>query len=88
MVGELLPRRIKELAKHLLLVGQTVRKQPKNRERQIGQLRDQFAQLGELASNFLEELLKRQRYGMKQAQRVLALLRAYERRFGTWQTDH
>jgi len=98
LVGELLPvrvtedqlfvydRRIKQLAKHLLIAGQTGQKQqdpahrpPKDRQQQIEQLRSQFAQLGEVASEFLEGLLKRQRYGLKQAQRVLALLRVYER---------
>jgi hypothetical protein len=98
MVGELLPvrvtedelfvydRRIKQLAKHLLVVGQTSQQRldpahrpPKNREKQIAELRGQFAQLGEVATQFLEGLLKRQRYGMKQARRVLALLRSYER---------
>jgi transposase len=98
MVGELLPvrvtedelfvydRRLKLLAKHVLIAGQTGQKQqdpahrpPKNRQKQIEQLRSQFARLGEVASNFLAGLLKRQRYGIKQAQRVLALLRAYER---------
>ena len=98
MVGELLPvrvtedelfvydRRVKQLAKHLLVVGQTSQQRldpahrpPKNREKQIAELRGQFAQLGEVATEFLEGLLKRQRYGMKQARRVLALLRSYER---------
>jgi transposase len=98
MVGELLPvrvtedelfiydRRIKQVAKHLLLRGLTDQQQfdpahrpPKNRKEQIEHLRGQFAQLGETATEFLEGLLKSQRYGMKQAQRVLALLRSYER---------
>ena len=98
LVGELLPvrvtedqlfvydRRIKQLAKHLLIVGQTRKKQqdpahrpPRNRQQQVEQLRKQFTRLGEVAKEFLEGLLKRQRYGLKQAQRVLALLRLYER---------
>ncbi len=96
MVGELLPvrvtedelfvydRRIKQLAKHLLIAGLTgqqrldpAHRPPKNRQKQIEQLRGQFAQLGEVATEFLEGLLKKQRQGMKQAQRVLALLRGY-----------
>jgi hypothetical protein len=98
LVGELLPvrvtedelfvydRRIKQLAKHLLIIGRTGQKQqdpshrpPKKREQQLEQVRSQFARLGDVATTFLEGLLKGQRYGMKQAQRVLALLRAYER---------
>jgi transposase len=98
MVGELLPvrvtedellvydRRIRLLAQHPLVLGQTgqqrlipAHRPPKNREKQIAQLRAQFAELGEIATEFLEGLLKRQRQGLKQAQRVLALSRAYER---------
>jgi transposase len=78
-------RYIKQLAKHFLILGQTGQKRedpshrpPRNRQRQLEQLRGQFARLGEVASTFLEELLKRQRYGLKQAQRVLALLRTYQ----------
>ena len=79
-------RRIKQLAQHLLVVGLTgqqrldpAHRPPKNRDKQIEQLRDRFAQLGEVATEFLAGLLKKQRGGMKQAQRVLALLRAYQR---------
>jgi transposase len=77
-------RYIKQLAQHPLIIGQTGQKQeepshrpPRNRQRQLEQLRSQFARLGEVATVFLNELLARQRYGLKQAQRVLALLRAY-----------
>ena len=79
-------RYIKQLAEHPLITGQTGQKQedpshrpPRNRGRQLEQLRNQFARLGEVATVFLDQLLKRQRYGLKQAQRVLALLRAYQR---------
>jgi transposase len=79
-------RRIKLLAEHPLVHGDTgqqrldpTHRPPRNRHKQISQLRTQFAQLGDLATEFLEGLLKRQRYGLKQAHRVLALLRAYER---------
>jgi hypothetical protein len=75
------------LAEHPLVHGQTGQQRldpshrpPRNREEQLAQLRDQFAGLGDVAMVFLEGLLKRQRYGLKQAQRVLALLRSYERR--------
>lgn len=43
------------------------------------QLEKQFAELGELGQRFLEGLLKVQRYGKDQAQRVLALLGTYAR---------
>jgi len=68
MIGELLPvrvtedelfvygRRIRQVAKHLLIVGQTRRQRldpthrpPKNRDKQIAELRGQFAQLVEVA---------------------------------------
>lgn len=42
-------------------------------------LRKRFAALGETASRFLEWLLKKQRCGKHQAQRVLLLLQAYHR---------
>jgi transposase len=79
-------RHIREVARHALLLGQTGQKRqdpahrpPKNRDKQIAELRTQFAELGQVAGTFLDGLLKRQRYGLKQAQRVLALLRAYHR---------
>lgn len=80
-------RHIKLLAEHPLVHGQTGQQRldpshrpPRNREEQLAQLREQFAGLGGVATAFLEGLLKQQRYGLKQAQRVLALLRSYERR--------
>jgi hypothetical protein len=45
----------------------------------LEQLRQRFSELGEVASRFLEGLLKKQRYGKHQAARVLALVRAYHR---------
>lgn len=79
-------RHIRQVARHALLCGQTGQKRQdpahrpsKNRDQQIAELRAQFAGLGPVAGEFLEGLLKRQRYGLKQAQRVLALLRAYHR---------
>jgi transposase len=52
---------------------------PRDQQEQIQQLRARFADLGEIASRFLEGLLKKQRYGKHQAQRVLALLNVYHR---------
>ncbi len=79
-------RRIELLGRHLLLVGQTGGKQedprhrpPKNHRRQLEQLRRRFRELGEIADRFLDGLLKKQRYGRRQAQRVLLLLGAYQR---------
>ncbi len=75
LVGEVLPVRvtedalfvydqyIKQLAKHLLITGQTGQKReepshrpPRNRQRQLEQLRSQCARLGEVATTFLDEL--------------------------------
>jgi DNA replication protein DnaC len=79
-------RRIKLLARHPLWLGLTGQRRidpthrpPKNRQKQLAQLRATFAQRGEVATEFLEGLLKQQRYGLKQTQRVLALIRAYSR---------
>ena len=98
LVGEVLPvritetelfvydRHIRQLARHLLWLGQTGKKRtdpkhrpPKNHARQLEQLRQRFSELGEVASRFLEGLLKKQRYGKQQAARVLALVSAYHR---------
>jgi transposase len=97
-VGETLPvrvtqreliiydRRIKQLGRHLLLIGQTGKKQedprhhpPRNHRRQLEQLRLRFRELSEVGERFLEGLLEKQRYGRRQAQRVLMLLGAYDR---------
>jgi hypothetical protein len=43
------------------------------------QLQARFAELGEAAARFLDALLRTQRYGKDQAQRVLALLATYQR---------
>jgi len=48
------------------------------RQRQA-QLQTRFAELGEVAARFLDALLRTQRYGKDQAQRVLALLATYQR---------
>ena len=98
LVGEILPvrvtetelfvydRRIRQLAHHLLLLGQTGQKcidpshrPPRDHREQLAVLRERFAALGETACRFLEGLLKKQRCGKRQAQRVLLLLRTYHR---------
>jgi transposase len=98
LVGEVLPvrvtetelfvydRQIRQLARHLLLMGQTGQRcldakhrPPKSHKRQLQQLRQRFGELGEVASRFLEGLLKKQRYGKHQAARVLMLVSAYHR---------
>jgi transposase len=80
-------RHIRELARHPLQAGQTRQQcvDPKHRpphdyQRQVEQLRQRFHELGEVALRFFEGLLKKQRYGKHQAQRVLALVSAYHRR--------
>lgn len=77
-------RQIHELARHPLLTGPSGRKQtdpehrpPKNHSQQLEQLRERFAELGTIASRFLEGLLEKQRCGKHQALRVLALVQAY-----------
>ena len=79
-------RRVQQLARHLLFLRQSGQRRvdpkhrpPKNYRRQLELLRQQFSELGEVASRFLEGLLKKQRCGKHQAQRVLALVNAYHR---------
>jgi hypothetical protein len=79
-------RHIQQVAKHLLVQGLTGEKRqdpahrpPANQAEQLEQLRQRFNELGEVASRFLEGLLKKQRGGRRQAQRVLALLGGYYR---------
>jgi hypothetical protein len=50
-----------------------------NAHRRQAQLEERFAELGEVGHRFLEGLLRVQRYGKDQAQRVLALLGTYAR---------
>jgi transposase len=78
---------VEEIARHLLsprtATGQrSVRKEHRPaedaRQRQA-QLQERFAELGATAVQFLEGLLREQRYGKDQAQRVLALLGSYAR---------
>lgn len=77
---------IQEVARHELYRGVSGQKRidpahrpPSDHKQQMEQLRKRFAELGELASRFLEGLLKKQRYGKRQAQRVLALFGGYYR---------
>jgi transposase len=52
---------------------------PRDLHQRRAALRERFGQLGPLAVRFLESLLKTQRYGWDQAQKVLALLGTYRR---------
>jgi transposase len=79
--------RVQEIARHLLfprsLTGQC-RHLPAHRpaedvRQRQAQLQARFAELGETAARFLDALLRAQRYGRDQAQRVLALLATYHR---------
>jgi transposase len=79
-------RHIRQVARHLLVQGLTGQRRidpahqpPSNLAEQLEQLEKRFAELGETASQFLEGLLKKQRAGKRQAQRVLALLGGYHR---------
>ncbi|MDP6558128.1 MAG: IS21 family transposase [Pirellulaceae bacterium] len=79
-------RHIRQLAQHQLLVGQSgqqrvdpAHRPPRDHGEQVLLLRQRFAELGDVASRFLEGLLKKQRCGKRQAQRVLLLLHAYHR---------
>lgn len=79
-------RHIQPVARHLLIQGQTgeqridpAHRPPANQAQQLEQLRSRFAELGAVASQFLEGLLNKQRYGKRQAGRVLALLGSYHR---------
>jgi transposase len=79
-------RTIRLAAEHALLQGQTGQRRidpahrpPSNQQQQLKLLRERFAELGEVASRFLEGLLAKQRCGKHQAKRVLALLQSYHR---------
>ncbi len=78
---------LEEIARHELFRG-TVRGQRsvlkehrpgEDARRRQAQLSERFAELGEPGHRFLEGVLKAQRYGKDQAQRVLALLGIYAR---------
>jgi transposase len=79
-------RHIQQVARHELVPGATgeqridpAHRPPANQAQQIDQLRLRFAELGEVASRFLEGLLSKQRCGKHQAARVLGLLGGYHR---------
>lgn len=52
---------------------------PKDAEEQLAALRERFAELGPVGSEFLEGVLAKQRYGKHDAQRILGLFQAYSR---------
>ena len=77
-------RSLSLVAKHVLLLGGTSQSRldpahapPKDVEEQRSTLRQRYAELGPVGSQFLEGLLAKQRYGKHDAQRVLSLLHAY-----------
>jgi hypothetical protein len=78
---------VEEIARHALLPGTATRQRVVHKEhrpsedarRRQAQLEERFAELGETGRRFLEGLLRMQRYGKDQAQRVLALLGSYAR---------
>ncbi len=79
-------RLIQRVACHPLVVGQTgqtrsdpTHRPPANHAEQLATLRNRFAELGAIANQFLEGLLKKQRQGRKQAARVLTLAASYHR---------
>jgi hypothetical protein len=52
---------------------------PRDAQQQVELLRERFAAFGEVATRFLDGLLLRHRSGKAQANKVLALVRAYHR---------
>lgn len=52
---------------------------PKDVGEQLATLRERYAELGPVASEFLEKVLQKQRYGKHDAQRILSLFQAYSR---------
>ena len=79
--------RVQEMARHPLFprsaTGQCchhkTHRPPEDVTQRQAQLQARFAELGEVAVRFLEALLRTQRYGKDQAQRVLVLLATYRR---------
>ena len=75
-----------EIARHLLLVGQTGQRcidpahlPPRDHEAQMESLRERYATLGEVAVEFLDGLLARARYSKHHAQKILTLLNVYSK---------
>ena len=76
---------LKQVACHRLIRNQTGAQQidrahrpPENHTAQVEELQVRFAQLGDIASRFLEGLLAKHRSGKHQAKRVLSLLTGYQ----------
>jgi transposase len=78
---------VEEIARHALLPATAIGQRSERKEhrptedarQRQAQLEERFAELGATASQFLRGLLRSQRYGKDQAQRVLALLGSYTR---------
>jgi transposase len=78
---------IEEIARHALLPRTVTGQRSVHKEHRPGvdaqhrqaQLEERFAELGEAGRRFLDGLLRMQRYGKDQAQRILALLGTYAR---------
>jgi transposase len=78
---------VQEIARHLVfprsVTGQCchlpAHRPAENVQQRQVQLQARFAELGAVATHFLDALLRTQRYGKDQAQRVLALLATYQR---------
>lgn len=77
-------RSLSEVARHGLLLNQSGQQRvdpahapPRDHQAQLERLRERFAELGQLGSQFLDGLMSKQRHAKHQAQRVLALLQAY-----------
>jgi len=78
---------VKELVRHRLVPRSVIGQRCEHAEhrpsddpqQRLAMLRERFAELGPVAQRFLDGLLRRQRFGKHQAQRVLALLGTYTR---------
>jgi rubrerythrin len=78
---------LEELARHRLLPGRVARERqvlaehrpPDNRRQQDEQLRESFAELGEVGGRFWAGLLRTHRQGKAQARKILALRAQYHR---------
>ena len=78
---------VEEIARHALLPATATGQRSVHKEHcpsedarhRQAQLEERFVELGETGRRFLEGLLRTQRYGKDQAQRVLALLGSYTR---------
>ena len=80
-------RSLSLVAKHVLLQGHTGQTRsdaahapPKDVHEQLATIRQRYAELGPIASQFLEGLLAKQRCGKRDAQQILGLLQVYSHR--------